>query len=42
MMLGLGGLVRLGDVPEWAAPQPSETTTVLAPARRDLELAEVD
>jgi lipopolysaccharide/colanic/teichoic acid biosynthesis glycosyltransferase len=43
MMLGLGGLVRLGDVPEWAAPQPSDTTTtVLAPARRDLELAEVD
>lgn len=42
MMLGLGGLVQLADVPEWAAPQSADVTTVLVPARRDLELAEVD
>jgi hypothetical protein len=43
MMLGLGGLVQLADVPEWAAPRASDSVgKVLAPARRDLELAEVD
>ena len=47
MMLGRRELVRLSDVPAWAAPTPAAltsttTSTVLAPARRDLELAEVD
>lgn len=39
MMLGLGGMVQLTEVPEWVA---AEATPVLVPARRELELAEVD
>jgi lipopolysaccharide/colanic/teichoic acid biosynthesis glycosyltransferase len=39
MMLGIGGLVQLGDVPAWAAQEPA---AVLTPARRELELVEVD
>jgi lipopolysaccharide/colanic/teichoic acid biosynthesis glycosyltransferase len=38
MMLGIGTLARLHDVPEWAAV----VEPVPAPLRRELELAEVD
>jgi lipopolysaccharide/colanic/teichoic acid biosynthesis glycosyltransferase len=48
MMLGNARLVHLNDIPEWAAPEAVPTpvpaampATVLAPARRELELAEV-
>jgi lipopolysaccharide/colanic/teichoic acid biosynthesis glycosyltransferase len=42
MMLRGGPLIHLNDVPEWATPEPAAVTApVLAPARRELELAEV-
>jgi putative colanic acid biosynthesis UDP-glucose lipid carrier transferase len=43
MMLGLGRLVELTDVPLWAAPEEDDVTgAVLVPTHRDLELAEID
>ena len=46
MMLGRRQLVRLSDVPSWAAPASASlgiaASAVPAPARRDLEFAEVD
>ncbi len=41
MMLGIGALVTLSDVPSWAA-ELEPVAPVLAPARRELELVEVD